>query len=101
MLEIVTSAVKIEQEFAKEALPTHLLGMNDNLMSQYIEFCADRLLFALGYRKYYGSQNPFPWMVLISLQGKSNFFEQKVSEYAKANIGSTHKDREFSLDTKF
>lgn len=101
MLEIITSAVQIEQDFAKEALPTHLLGMNVSMMSQYIEFCADRLLFALGHRKHYGSQNPFPWMVLISLQGKSNFFEQKVSKYAKANVGSTHEDRKFSLDTKF
>jgi ribonucleotide reductase beta subunit family protein with ferritin-like domain len=83
--EIISEAVTIEKEFICEALPCRLIGMNSELMSQYIEFVADRLLLQLGYDKYYNTSNPFPWMELISLSGKTNFFEKKVGDYALAN----------------
>ena len=69
-----------------DALPVDLIGMNSTLMCQYIEFVADRLLISLGNDKHYGSANPFDFMDMISLQGKTNFFEKRVSEYQKANI---------------
>ena len=86
ILEIITSAVEHEQEFVTEALPVELIGMNSKLMAQYIEFVADRLLFALGVPKYYNSENPFEWMDMISLQGKTNFFEKRVGEYQKSGV---------------
>ncbi|CAM1502831.1 Fc.00g076070.m01.CDS01 [Cosmosporella sp. VM-42] len=84
--EIITDAVTIEQEFLTEALPCALLGMNANLMKQYIEFVADRLLVALGNEKIYKSSNPFDFMENISLGGKTNFFEKRVGEYQKAGV---------------
>ncbi|KAK3374944.1 ribonucleotide reductase [Podospora didyma] len=84
--EIIVDAVKIEQEFLTEALPCALLGMNSNLMKQYIEFVADRLLVALGNEKIYKSSNPFDFMENISLGGKTNFFEKRVGEYQKAGV---------------
>ncbi|XP_010250716.1 PREDICTED: ribonucleoside-diphosphate reductase small chain [Nelumbo nucifera] len=102
---IVADAVDIEREFVCDALPCALVGMNCDLMSQYIEFVADRLLGALGYGKIYNVQNPFDWMELISLQGKTNFFEKRVGEYQKASVmsslngnGGTHV---FKLDEDF
>ncbi|KAF7355237.1 Ribonucleotide reductase small subunit [Mycena sanguinolenta] len=86
---IITEAVIIEQEFLTDALPVSLIGMNAKLMCQYIEFVADRLLVALGNDKVYNSTNPFDFMDMISLQGKTNFFEKRVSDYSKANISST------------
>ena len=83
---IVTEAVEIEKEFICDALPVDLIGMNSRLMSQYIEFVADRLLVALGNEKSYNVKNPFDWMELISLQGKTNFFEKRVGEYQKAGV---------------
>lgn len=83
--EIIREAVEIEKEFICEALPCRLIGMNSELMSQYIEFVADRLLLQLGYDKIYNTTNPFSWMELISLNGKTNFFEKKVADYALAN----------------
>ena len=83
---IITEAVAIEKEFVCEAIPVRLIGMNADLMSQYIEFVADRLLVALGNPKHYRTQNPFEWMEMISLQGKTNFFERRVGEYQKANV---------------
>lgn len=83
---IITEAVKIEQEFLTDALPVSLIGMNSKLMNQYIEFVADRLLVALGNEKHYNSANPFDFMDMISLQGKTNFFEKRVSDYAKAGV---------------
>lgn len=85
---IVADAVEIEREFVCDALPCALVGMNCELMSQYIEFVADRLLVSLGCSKLYGATNPFDWMELISLQGKTNFFEKKVGEYQKASVMS-------------
>jgi len=85
VLQIIKEAVSIEQEFLTEALPVALIGMNASLMRQYIEFVADRLLVSLGNEKHYQSSNPFDFMDLISLQGKTNFFEKRVSEYARAS----------------
>jgi len=86
---IITEAVAIEQEFLTDALPVALIGMNAELMCQYIEFVADRLLVALGCPKHYNSTNPFDFMDMISLQGKTNFFEKRVSDYSKANVKTT------------
>ncbi|ORY27499.1 ferritin-like superfamily [Naematelia encephala] len=84
--DIVSEAVVIEKEFLTDALPCALIGINAALMRQYIEFVADRLVVALGCSKIYNAKNPFDWMELISLQGKANFFESRVSSYQKANV---------------
>ncbi|OIW33695.1 hypothetical protein CONLIGDRAFT_188187 [Coniochaeta ligniaria NRRL 30616] len=89
--DIIVDAVRIEQEFLTEALPCALLGMNSNLMKQYIEFVADRLLVALGNEKVYRSSNPFDFMENISLGGKTNFFEKRVGEYQKAGVMNSTK----------
>ena len=85
---IINDAVAIEKEFVTDALPVDLIGMNSRLMCQYIEFVADRWVTALGYEKIFGSQNPFDFMEMISIQGKTNFFEKRVSEYKKAAVAS-------------
>ena len=97
--EIIREAVVIEKEFICEALPCRLIGMNSDLMSQYIEFVSDRLILQLGYNKIFNTANPFDFMELISLEGKSNFFEKKVSEYALAN--KEVKDNTFDIDECF
>ena len=84
--EIVKEAVEIETEFIVESIPCRLLGMNSGLMSQYIKFVADRLMIQLGYEPIYKTQNPFSFMEMISLEGKTNFFEKRVGEYSKANV---------------
>jgi len=84
--EIISEAVNIEKEFVCESLPVSLIGMNSKTMSRYIEFVADRLLQDLGYAKLFNATNPFPWMEMLGLEGKTNFFERKVSEYAKAGV---------------
>lgn len=89
--DIITEAVAIEKEFLTEALPCALLGMNSNLMKQYIEFVADRLLVALGNDKVYKSSNPFDFMENISLGGKTNFFEKRVGDYQKAGVMASTK----------
>ena len=90
--DVITEAVTIEQEFLTDALPCALLGMNATLMKQYIEFCADRLLLALGNQKFYNVTNPFDFMESISLAGKTNFFEKRVGDYQKAGVmASTNK----------
>jgi ribonucleoside-diphosphate reductase subunit M2 len=86
IIEIIDEAVKIEMDFVTSSLPVELIGMNSGLMSQYIRFIADRLLFTLGVPKYYGDENPFEWMDMISLQGKTNFFEKRVGDYQKAGV---------------
>ncbi|KAJ3183251.1 Ribonucleotide-diphosphate reductase (RNR), small subunit [Gaertneriomyces sp. JEL0708] len=101
VLTIVTEAVAIEQEFLTDALPVGLIGMNAKLMCQYIEFVADRLLVALGLPKRYGAENPFDFMELISLQGKTNFFEKKVGEYQMAGVMQKREHQEFTLDADF
>jgi ribonucleoside-diphosphate reductase beta chain len=99
--EIIRDAVTIEQEFVTDALPVDLIGMNAKLMSQYIEFVADRLLGELGCKKIYNSTNPFDFMEMISLQGKTNFFEKRVGEYQKAGVGGDKDKKVFSLDEDF
>lgn len=99
--EIIMDAVKIEQEFVTDALPVNLIGMNANLMNQYIEFVADRLLVALGYPKVYNSTNPFDFMEMISLQGKTNFFEKRVGEYQKAGVLAEKDQHKFTLEEDF
>jgi ribonucleoside-diphosphate reductase subunit M2 len=91
---IITEAVSIEQEFLTEALPVRLLGMNADLMTQYIEFVADRLLLALGNTKVYNAANPFDFMENISLNGKTNFFEKRVGDYQKAGVMEAANKRE-------
>lgn len=86
--EIITSALTIEKEFILEALPVRLIGMNADLMAQYLEFVTDRLLTALGCSKVYNSENPFDFMQNIALQGKTNFFEKRVAEYQKAGVNN-------------
>ncbi len=84
--DIIVNAVEIEKEFVTDALPVRLIGMNSTLMCQYIEFVADRLLVSLGCNKHYNATNPFDFMELISLQGKTNFFEKRVAEYQKSGV---------------
>ena len=98
--KIIRSAVDIEKEFVSESLPVSLIGMNANLMTQYIEFVSDRLLDSLGAPKFYHATNPFEWMEMISLQGKTSFFEKRVSEYQKAGVMSGIK-KPFALDVDF
>jgi ribonucleotide reductase beta subunit family protein with ferritin-like domain len=86
---MIKDAVSIEKNFILESLPCKLIGMNSDMMSQYIEMVADRLLVQLGYSKVWNSPNPFPFMEMISMNGKTNFFERRVSEYSKANILTT------------
>lgn len=100
--DIIRHAVEIEKEFVSDALPVRLIGMNADLMCQYIEFVADRLLLALGCSKVWNATNPFDFMEMISLQGKTNFFERRVGEYQKSGV--TNKDKganSFSLEEDF
>ena len=96
--EIIREAVEIETEFICEALPCRLIGMNSQMMTQYIQFVADRLCVQLGYKKIYNVTNPFDFMELISLDSKCNFFEKRVSEYALANKTTSENDFEFTDD---
>ena len=99
---IIADAVTIEKEFVTDALPVRLIGMNAELMCQYIEFVADRLLLELNCSKIYHASNPFDFMEMISLQGKTNFFEKRVGEYQKAGVLNTENDNDkFSLDQDF
>ncbi len=99
---IISDAVTIEKEFVTDALPVRLIGMNAELMCQYIEFVADRLLVELNCSKMYHSSNPFDFMEMISLQGKTNFFEKRVGEYQKAGVLNSENDNDkFSLDHDF
>ena len=97
--EIIKEAVEIESEFICEALPCRLIGMNSELMNQYVKFVADRLCVQLGYDKIYNVSNPFTWMELISLEGKTNMFEKKIAEYSLAN--KTKTDDIFELTEDF
>jgi len=103
--DIIRGAVEVERRFICEALSCDLIGMNSDLMVKYIEFVADRLLVALGHSKLFGSTNPFDWMELISLQGKTNFFEKRVGEYQKAGVMAPAAGQEerwvFALDVDF
>merc|ERR1712115_290095 len=103
--DIIRGAVEVERKFICEALSCDLIGMNSELMTKYIEFVADRLLTALGHSKLFKASNPFDWMELISLQGKTNFFEKRVGEYQKAGVMATTsgqgENRGFALDVDF
>ena len=101
IVEIISNAVEIEKEFICDALPCNLIGMNGKLMSQYIEFVADRLSLQLGTNKIYNSSNPFDFMELISLEGKTNFFEKRVGEYALANKENDVQNTAFEFDDDF
>jgi ribonucleoside-diphosphate reductase beta chain len=99
--EIITNAVEIEKEFVTDALPVKLIGMNSDLMGQYIEFVADRLLVELGNERLYNATNPFDFMEMISIQGKTNFFEKRVGEYQKAGVLAGKENQGFSLNEDF
>lgn len=100
--QIIVEAVEIEQEFLSDALPVALIGMNSALMCQYIEFVADRLLVTLGCEKHYKATNPFDFMDMISLQGKTNFFEKRVSDYQRAGVMNKDKtEKDFTLEADF
>lgn len=99
--KIITDAVEIEKEFVSESLPVRLIGMNAELMCQYVEFVADRLLVALNVPKVYNAENPFPWMDMINLQGKTNFFEKRVGDYQKSGVMADKEKQKFSLDEDF
>ena len=98
---IITEAVEYEKEFVTDALPVSLIGMNADMMGQYIEFVADRLLMSLGNEKVYKTPNPFPWMDMISIQGKTNFFEKRVGDYQKAGVMTKREDQIFSMEADF
>ena len=99
---IISDAVQIEKEFITEALPVASIGMNAKLMQQYIEFVADRWLGELGYDKMFNASNPFDFMEMISLQGKTNFFEKRVGDYQKAGVmAGTKESQAFSLEEDF
>lgn len=100
--QIISDAVAIEKEFVTDALPVDLIGMNARLMQQYIEFVADRWVSELGYRKIYNATNPFDFMEMISLQGKTNFFEKRVGDYQKSGVlNAGAEEKSFSLDEDF
>lgn len=99
--KIIKDAVEIEKEFVSESLPVSLIGMNSELMCQYIEFVADRLLAQLGEPKAYNAENPFDWMDLISIQGKTNFFEKRVGDYRKSGVGVAKEKQVFTIDADF
>jgi ribonucleoside-diphosphate reductase beta chain len=99
--KIIKEAVEIEKQFITESLPCHLVGMNNKLMADYIEFVADRLSTQLGYGKIYETTNPFDFMERIALEGKDNFFEKRVTSYAKAGVGVEQKHMTFALDADF
>ena len=104
--EMIMEAVEFECEFISEALPVSLIGMNSDMMKEYVKFVADRLSRTLGYSDIYGAQNPFDWMELISMQGKTNFFEKRVAEYQKAGVMNSTKESSgnsfaFSTDMDF
>ena len=102
ILNIITEAVSIEKEFITESLPCKLIGMNNESMTQYIEYIADRLLIMFGLEKIYNAANPYDWMEAISIQGKTNFFEKRVGEYSNASNPNVNKeDNVFELDENF
>uniref|UniRef100_A0A0N5C750 Ribonucleoside-diphosphate reductase n=1 Tax=Strongyloides papillosus TaxID=174720 RepID=A0A0N5C750_STREA len=99
--EIIRDAVSIEKEYLTDALPVDMIGMNSGLMCDYIEYVADHLLVELNCQKLYNTKNPFDFMVNLSIEGKTNFFEKKVSEYQKFGVMSTEEERVFTLDADF
>jgi ribonucleoside-diphosphate reductase beta chain len=98
ILEIIDSALVIEKEFITEALPVSLIGMNSELMKQYLEYVCDRLLMDLGVGKVYNTENPFDFMANIALQNKTNFFEKRVADYVKSGVGEVQEQISFDED---
>ena len=96
--EIISDAVEIEKNFINESISCAMIGMNTKLMSQYIEYVADRIIFQLGYPKLFNSRNPFDFMQLISMENKTNFFEKRVGEYGLANIKINKDDEDEIID---
>ena len=102
LAQIIIEAVEIEKEFITESIPCKLIGMNSDLMAEYIEFVADRLLVQLGNDKHFNSKNPFSFMEMISIEGKTNFFEKRVTEYSKANVTTDYSgNKEIVFDAAF
>ena len=101
VIQIISEAVEIEKEFITESLPCSLIGMNQDLMKQYIEYVSDRLLLMMGIPKIYNTVNPFEWMELISVQGKTNFFEKRVGEYSNAANPNVDNTGSFEIDEDF
>jgi len=99
--QIISEAVDVEIVFINEALNCRLIGMNSDLMTQYIKFVADRLIYALGYEKYYKVKNPFDWMDMINLNGKTNFFEKRNGDYQKAGVMCNPEDKKIRFDADF
>ncbi len=101
--EIIKDAVSIEKEFINESIPCAMIGMNSELMSQYIEYVADRIVYQLGYEKIYNSENPFEFMQLISMENKTNFFEKRVGEYSLSsiNIEGDNDDKDINFSVEF
>lgn len=96
--EIIESALEIEKEFITESLPVSLIGMNSKLMSDYLEYVADRLMIDLKCAPIYKTENPFDFMSNIALENKTNFFEKRVAEYAKSGVGRSVEDNKLSFD---
>jgi ribonucleoside-diphosphate reductase subunit M2 len=101
VINIISSAVDIEMEFIVDALPVELIGMNLIMMCNYIKFCTDRLLIALGCSRYYKMGNPFEWMEIISLQGKTNFFKKCIGKYSISGVGVDRADQTFAHNASF
>lgn len=99
--QIVSEALEVEIEFITESIPCAMLGMNSGLMIKYLQYVADRLLVQLGYSKKWNSENPFDFMENISIEGKTNFFESRVSDYSMSGVGTNQEDKEFDLDADF
>ena len=99
--EMFAEAVAIEKDFINESIPCRMIGMNAELMCQYIEYVADHLLGTLNLQKIYNATNPFDFMELISMEGKTNFFEKRVGEYKKAGVGANRDKQMFSTDEDF
>ena len=101
VIEMIKTAVLLEQNFAVESLPVKLLGMNDKLMKQYIEYVADHLALNLIEERIYNGENPFEWMDMISIDIKTNFFDKKVSNYGETSLISSKEDNEIRFDADF
>jgi ribonucleoside-diphosphate reductase beta chain len=101
IIEIIDSALQIEKKFISDALPVSLIGMNADLMKQYLEYVSDRLLVDLGVGKIYNSENPFDFMTNIAIPNKTNFFERRVPDYNKQGVGEKAEDNQFNIDVEF
>ena len=101
IIEIIDSALQIEKKFISDALPVSLIGMNADLMKQYLEYVSDRLLVDLGVGKIYNSENPFDFMTNIAIPNKTNFFERRVPDYNKQGVGEKAEDNQFNIDAEF